>query len=196
MESGKLGKFTKKQKQALKAISAGVKRLSDSVNKLLEISRLELGETKIKLKRLEVANLIEKTVKEMGPVAKQKRLTITQKIAELPMVEADEDMLREVFVNLLDNAIKFTPEGGRVTIEAKREKDDILVAVTDTGVGIPKEAIPRLFERFYKVDYSLPGSGLGLNICKRVVEMHGGRIWVESELGKGSTFFFTLPLKR
>jgi len=196
MESGKLGKITRKQEEGLAAISAGVERLNSSIDKLLMISKLELGEMKLEMKNLRLADLIQNTVKKMEPLAKQKRIALTQKIAELPLVRADEEQLTEVLTNLVDNAIKFTPEGGEVTVEAKKEKDNILVMVEDTGIGIAKKNMPQLFTKFFQVDHSVPGTGLGLSICKKIVLGHGGRIWAKSTLGRGSTFFFTLPIKK
>jgi signal transduction histidine kinase len=148
------------------------------------------------MKNLQLADLIQNTIKNMEPLVNQKRITLTQKIAELPLVRADGEQLAEVITNLVDNAIKFTPEGGRVTIEAKKERNNILVAVTDTGIGIAKKHMPMLFKKFFKADYSVPGTGLGLSICKKIIRAHGGRIWAKSERGKGSTFFFTLPLRK
>jgi signal transduction histidine kinase len=196
MESGKLGKFTKKQKEGLAVISAETERLKDSIDKLLRISRLELGKIELKTKNLRLSTLIQNTVERMEPAAKQKRITLIQKIAKLPVIRADEEQLAEVLNNLVDNAIKFTHEGGRVTVEAKRERDKVLVTVTDTGIGIAEEHMPMLFKKFFKVDYSVPGAGLGLSICKKIIRAHGGRMWAKSELGKGSTFFFTLPVKK
>ena len=110
---------------------------------------------------------------------------------------ADEARVEQVLVNLIHNAIKFTPSGGRISISAKAKNNDILASVADTGVGIPADDLPRIFERFYKADKSRSGggTGLGLAIAKHIVEAHGGRIWAESVEGKGSTFNFTLPLE-
>ena len=100
-----------------------------------------------------------------------------------------------VLTNLIENAIKFTPKGGKVTVEAEHGGDQVIVRVRDTGVGIAKKDLPKLFTKFFQVDHTKLGAGLGLSICKRLVEAHGGKIRCESELGKGSTFSFTLPVK-
>ncbi len=115
---------------------------------------------------------------------------------DLPRVPADEARMEQVLVNLIHNAIKFTPSGGRITVSARAEGDKLVVSVSDTGVGIPEDDLPRVFERFYKADRSRAGggTGLGLAIAKHVVEAHGGRIWVESVEGRGATFRFTIPL--
>ncbi|MBC7262504.1 MAG: hypothetical protein H5T63_10905, partial [Chloroflexi bacterium] len=114
------------------------------------------------------------------------------------VVFGDKERLKQVVRNLVHNAIKFTPKGGHVTIFATVEPGRIVVSVQDDGIGIPAEALPHLFERFYQVDSSSTrragGTGLGLYICKQIVTAHGGEIWVRSEVGKGSTFSFTLPL--
>ncbi len=108
---------------------------------------------------------------------------------------ADIERVRQVVTNLVHNAIKFTPSGGSITVSAVTEGDEVVIAVRDTGVGIPAEDLPRIFERFYKADRARSGggTGLGLAIARHVVQAHGGRIWAESVEGKGSTFFFTLP---
>ncbi|OYT42133.1 MAG: hypothetical protein B6U86_00895 [Candidatus Altiarchaeales archaeon ex4484_43] len=122
-----------------------------------------------------------------------------RRLLRLPSIQGDKNRLMQVLTDLIDNAIKFTEKGG-IVIEARREKDNILVKVKDTGIGISKENINKLFTKFYQVDSSLSrrygGTGLGLAICKKIVEAHGGKIWVDSELGKGSTFQFTLPVKK
>jgi len=122
--------------------------------------------------------------------------------SRLPALRADRDRLNQVFDNLLANAIKFSPNGGVITIRVQRDAqaDAILVSVADTGIGIPHEQLNRVFERFYQVDGSATrrfgGAGVGLAIVKRIVEAHGGRIWVESEPNRGTTFYFTLPFNR
>ncbi len=196
MGNEKLGKITKKQKNALKTISQELKRLRGSIDKILDTSRLESGRVKPDMKNLQLAELIQNTVKSMKMLAKQKRITITQKIAELPLIRGDERQLTALMVNLIDNAIKFTPGDGMITVEAKKKKDNILVEVKDTGIGVAKKDMPKLFTKFFQVEHSVPGAGMGLRICKIIVEAHGGKIGVKSRLGKGSTFFFALPIKK
>jgi two-component system sensor histidine kinase VicK len=115
----------------------------------------------------------------------------------LPSILVDRDRINQVFDNLLGNAIKFSPRGGAITIEVQDAGEMILVSVADTGVGIPADKLEKVFDRFYQVDGSatrrFSGAGLGLAIARRIVEAHGGRIWVESEAGKGSVFKFTVP---
>jgi len=116
--------------------------------------------------------------------------------ADLPTVNADPSRMEQVMINLLHNAIKFTPPGGSITLSAQGAAGEVVFSIRDTGVGISAEDIPRIFERFYKADRSRSGggTGLGLAIAKHIVEAHGGRIWAESAEGKGSTFFFSLPI--
>ena len=115
---------------------------------------------------------------------------------DLPLVLADAARVQQVAVNLLHNAIKFTPQDGRIILKAQPQEGTILFSVQDSGIGLSAEDLPRIFERFYKVDRAraTSGTGLGLAIARHLVEAHGGKIWAESELGKGSTFFFTIPL--
>jgi two-component system sensor histidine kinase VicK len=113
-------------------------------------------------------------------------------------VRTDPDKLQQVLDNLLDNAVKYSPTGGRITVLAERRPGQAQVSISDQGIGIPKEQQGRLFEKFYRVDsplkHTVAGTGLGLNLCKHIIEAHGGRIWVESGPGGGSTFSFSLPL--
>ena len=109
----------------------------------------------------------------------------------------DSDRIAEVFINLINNAIKFTPEGGSITVRISGTKDQAEVSVTDTGIGLAEDQIPRLFSKFFQVSRTQPkgekGTGLGLAICREIIDLHGGKIWAKSEPGKGSTFTFTLP---
>jgi len=156
--------------------------------------------------KLEYANLcvdrvVEQATRQVAPLAAEKQITTRKDLAsDLAHLYADEEKLVRTLVNLLGNAIKFTPTGGTVTLSVHRSDPEkaLLFCVTDTGEGIPAEAFERIFEKFGQVDSRKAGrtmsTGLGLTFCKMVVEAHGGRIWVESELGKGSTFSFVIPL--
>jgi len=192
----RLGKLSEKQKEALEIITQSSQRLRDLVDSLLAVSRLESGMVKFKMRKLQLSDLVLEVVKKLEPLAALKKISISQNVAKLPPVKADREELAKVLTNLLDNAIKYTAPGGRVTIESERKRGFVIVKVTDTGVGIAPEDMPKLFTKFFQADKSRPGSGLGLYICKMIVEAHGGKIWAKSRLGKGSTFFFTLPLKR
>jgi two-component system phosphate regulon sensor histidine kinase PhoR len=147
---------------------------------------------------VELAEIIKQAVERLRAQSDRTGLSIVLDIPDkLPQPSIDRERIEQVLINLIHNAIKFTPPGGSVTIRARQEGQDVLVSVSDTGVGIPADDLPRIFERFYKSDKSRSGggTGLGLAIAKHIIEAHGGRIWAESVEGKGSTFHFTLPLE-
>jgi histidine kinase len=178
-------------------------RLSRLVDDLQELSRVEAKAYSLEIRSIAVFNLVQTTVKRLSPQAAAKRITLRSDLpANLPPVQADEDRITQVLVNLVANAVQYTPEGGTVTISAARQPDEIHISVTDTGIGIPPEHLTNLFTRFYRVDKSRSrnaggGSGIGLTIAKHLVEAHGGRIWAESKSdGQGSTFTFSLKIAR
>jgi two-component system phosphate regulon sensor histidine kinase PhoR len=179
-------------------IGVETEQLIQMVSELLELSRIESGQTLPRREPVSVAAVIESSVARLGVVAADKGIVVTTALApEMPPALADRDQVGQVMMNLLYNAIKFTPAGGTIEILASPHGEHVTVAVRDTGVGIPREDITRIFERFYKSDKSRNrsggGTGLGLPIARHIVESHGGSIWAESEEGKGSTFTFTLP---
>ncbi len=142
--------------------------------------------------------LIEEVVAQLNPLAQRQQVTIATDLAtNLPLVRADKDRIRQTIINLVHNAIKFNHPGGRVAVSARADDESVTVSVSDTGIGISREDLPHVFERFYKADKarSRGGSGLGLAIAKHTIQAHGGNIWAQSEEGKGSTFSFSLPLK-
>lgn len=170
------------------------------VESLLNLSRIESGHFSIRKKTVHLGNIIRAAVKSVSSLTAQKDMTILEEVpSEFEVIEGDEERLIQVMVNLLSNAIKFSPEGSSITVKLEN-KGDFIVHVVDRGVGIPAEELSRLFQRFYQVDRSaardLGGTGLGLYISKQIVEAHGGRIWVESRVGEGSKFSFSLPAQR
>jgi two-component system phosphate regulon sensor histidine kinase PhoR len=174
-----------------------VDALSLMVNELLELSRIESGRVPLQLKPTRPIDIIQPAYERLCIQAERARLTIEMDCPEtLPPVLADASRIQQVAVNLLHNAIKFTGEGGQVTIGAQIQGQEMVFFVRDTGVGISGEDLPRIFERFYKADRarSSSGTGLGLAIARHLIEAHQGRIWAESELNQGSTFYYTLPL--
>jgi len=178
-------------------------RLSRLVDDLQELSRVEAKAYSLDIRSVTVSSLVQTTVKRLTPQARDKRITLHSDLpADLPPLQADEDRITQVLVNLVANAIQYTPEGGNVSITAARQADEIYISVKDTGVGIPPEHLANLFTRFYRVDKSRSrqaggGSGIGLTIAKHLVEAHGGRIWAESKgNGHGSTFAFSLKIAR
>lgn len=176
-------------------------RLSRLVDDLQELSRVEAKAYSLDIHPMTVSNLVQTTVKRLAPQARDKHIILHPNLpADLPPVQADEDRITQVLVNLVANAIQYTPVGGNVSITAARQADEIQISVKDTGVGIPPEHLANLFTRFYRVDKSRSrnaggGSGIGLTIAKHLVEAHGGRIWAESKgEGQGSTFTFSLKV--
>jgi two-component system phosphate regulon sensor histidine kinase PhoR len=181
----------------LDKINLEVDRLAQMVQEMGDLSRIESGEAPLQKTPMNVAEVVDRAVGRLKAQADRAGLRLETQIASnLPRLLADEARMEQVLVNLIHNAIKFTPPGGRITVSAKAEGDKLLVSVSDTGVGISEDDLPRVFERFYKADRARTGggTGLGLAIAKHVVEAHGGRIWVESVEGRGATFSFTLPL--
>ena len=187
--------------QFLQVIQKHTDRLTKIVEDLLTLSKIESREFQLKWEYLPLSDLVHDVLDFVKESAEKKRISITG-AAVLPslIVRADRHHIEQVLVNLLDNAVKYTSEGGNITISAvESQNGEIQVSVQDNGIGIPREDLPRIFERFYRVDKGrskeLGGTGLGLSIVKHMVQAHGGRVWAESEFGKGSTFFFTLPGK-
>jgi NtrC-family two-component system sensor histidine kinase KinB len=176
----------------------GGQRMYRLIDSLLDLGRMEAGETELRKVDVSPANLVQEAVEQVYPLAMSRGQTLTAEVEpDLPRVWADEEFALRILANLIDNAVKFTPLGGRITVVAKHGNDEILFGVTDTGPGIPSESRQRVFDRFARLQSAedVAGSGIGLAFCKLAVEAHQGRIWVESEPGRGSTFYFTLPLE-
>jgi two-component system phosphate regulon sensor histidine kinase PhoR len=183
-------------------MEAEVDALSLMVSELLELSRIESGKVPLQFTPISPHDIISSALERLYLQAERAGLQISAKIEQdVPMVLADRSRIEQVVVNLLHNAIKFTPSGGSITIESKSSagtdetNKQVIFSISDTGVGIAEEDLPRIFERFYKADRARSGggTGLGLAISRHIVEAHGGKIWAESRLGKGSIFFFSLP---
>lgn len=194
---GKGGEVTDKQKRLLTIISEESNRLIGLVNSVLDLSKLESGMLTFNFKMVDLSLLIARVVDEVGPLAEAKRITIGRDVGELPALSMDPERMLQVLRNLISNALKFTPRGGVVKIAARCvEKVFVLVSVSDTGPGIPKEHAAAIFDKFRQVPGSgrLPGTGLGLAIVKHIIQLHGGTVWVESGPEKGSTFTFQLPV--
>jgi two-component system phosphate regulon sensor histidine kinase PhoR len=179
-----------------------IEKHTDQVNALLsdllQLSTIESGQYQWRRGSVSVSDLIGKAVHLLRPLAEKKGQAISVAVAEgIGPVTGDVNKLAEVLINLIDNAIKYTPKGGRITVEAGQKGSAVEIAVSDTGIGIPSKEIPRIFERFYRVDRArsreMGGTGLGLSIVKHIVEAHGGSVTVESLIGKGSRFVVTLP---
>ena len=186
-------------KDFLSRIEVEVDRLTQLVTELTELSRIESGHAELDIELVNLNNLVETVVSQLEPQAKRQGLNIEKELAaDLPTIPADLERVRQVIVNLVHNAIKFTDTGGRITVRTAVKGRSANVAISDTGIGIVAEDLPHVFERFYKVDKARTGqgTGMGLAIAKHIVEAHGGRIWVQSKIGRGSTFTFSLPVKK
>jgi two-component system, OmpR family, phosphate regulon sensor histidine kinase PhoR len=174
-----------------------IDNLTQMVQELLELSRIESGKVPLERRSISPIELLTPAVERMQLQAERAGLNLSLECPEdLPAVYADPGRVEQVLVNLLHNAIKFTPPGGKISVSAYREGGNVVIYVKDSGVGIAPDALPRIFERFYKADKARSGggTGLGLSIARHLVEAHGGKIWAESMVGQGSTFNFTIPL--
>jgi len=195
------GPINENQRKFLSIADRNINRLSDIIEDLLDISKMELRRMRIDLKSLELGAPLDMAIASLTSRAREKSISIHKEIpSDLPQAYGDSDKLEQIFISLLDNAIKFTPEGGQIYVSAKDYEPGrgfIEISVADTGVGIPAYELEKIFGRFYQVTESLTreiqGAGLGLSIVKGLVEAHGGKIWAESVVGKGSKFTFTLP---
>jgi len=185
-----------KREKFLQIMEEDTSRLSRLIDELLELSKIESKQERFNLTHLNLKQLIGSVVETLEPQIKEKKIIINNHFPDI-QVRADSDKLRQVMVNLLDNAIKFNKEEGTITFDIQEIEDDFQVSVTDTGPGIPEEAIPRIFERFFTVDKArsreMGGTGLGLSIVKHIIENHGGSVSCQSQVGVGTTFSFTLP---
>jgi len=180
-------------------IETEVDALTQMTAELLELSRIESGQVPLEFKAVPATALLLSAAERMRAQAERAGLVLRLDTAQdMCAVRADAPRLEQVLVNLIHNAVKFTAPGGEVVLSAQAEGDFVRFGVRDSGVGIPEEDLPRIFERFYRVDRSRTGggTGLGLSISRHIVEAHGGRIWAESVEGRGSTFYFTIPASR
>jgi PAS domain S-box-containing protein len=195
-----LGPLNIKQKELIISTIEDIMRLRKMVRELLELSRLEAGKEIIKKEMINISKVIEFTLKPLLLPFQEKGVGLEVNIEpHLPDFLSNEDQLSTVITNLLNNALRYTNAGGKVVVNVILDDDDIRVSITDTGRGIPKENIEAIFDKFIQFKEAIdstPGSvGLGLSISKEIVERYGGKIWVESEIGKGSKFTFTIPIK-
>lgn len=201
MLDGLTGDLTEKQNRYLVRIKSNADRLARLINDLLDLSRIEAG-ISLKPVKLSLLTLANEVAENLRPMALEKQITIEVDSTDKNIfVWADSDRTSEVLTNLLGNAIKFTPVSGKITLSLVNNGGDwVKVSVADTGPGIPSEEAVRIFDKFYQITQTerqkARGTGLGLSIAKALVEMHGGKIWLESQAGKGSIFCFTLPTEQ
>ena len=218
------GKVPDELRESIEDIHTNGRHLLRLINDVLDLSKIEAGQMQLNLSQYSVQSLIDSVISATRSLATEKRLELVSGVAEgLPPAVGDSKHITQILMNLVGNAIKFTPGGGHVTVTAKyvpssecqvpglesgtrnlepgtpKSPDFIEISVADTGIGIPTEELKSIFSEFRQVDSSITkeygGSGLGLSIAKRLVEMHGGSIWAESQVGKGSTFYFRIPLQ-
>jgi signal transduction histidine kinase len=197
--SGRLGDLTGEQRNMVSMMERNTQNLIELVNDLLDASKLESGTMRLDFSSIELRGLVGELRQQMQPLAAEKEIALEEAIpADLPPLNADRAKLRRVLVNLVSNALKFTPRGGRVEIGAAPEGRLVRVSVTDTGVGIAPDDLRDIFDKYAqarsRATHSEKGTGLGLYITRQLVDLHGGHIEVKSEVGKGSTFSFTIPI--
>ncbi len=199
VHSGAAGEINETQKSFLQIVKSNADRLALLVSDLLDLSRIETGRVVLRPEPVKLGSTIDDVVTSLRSLAHECQVSLdTQIPTGLPPVNADRDRLVQLLTNLISNACRYTPPGGSVVVSVTRADSMLQTDVTDTGIGIPENQMERIFERFERGDHELvrqrPGTGLGLPIAKSIVEMHGGRIWVQSEVNRGSTFSFTLPV--
>ena len=185
-------------KDFIQIIYSDSDRLAILINDLLELSQIESGNMNLSLNECSLEMLINRAIKLLQPMLLDKSITIKFDVpVDFPKLKVDETSIVQVFLNLIENAIKYNKPQGSITISAYKKDPAIVISISDTGIGIPEEDLPRIFERFYRVDKArsrqLGGTGLGLSIVKHIIQAHNGEMSVRSELGQGSTFTITLP---
>jgi signal transduction histidine kinase len=193
------GEINDKQEEYLNDILSSGRHLLSLINDILDLSKIEAGRMELELTDFHLPTALDNALTLVRERAGRRSITLQMSVDEgLGEVRADERKIRQVVLNLLSNAIKFTPEGGRVEVEALPKDGFVEVSVSDTGVGIAAEDQEAVFEEFRQVGTAakkVEGTGLGLTLCRKFVELHGGRIWVKSQVGVGSTFTFTIPVR-
>lgn len=193
------GDLNEKQKDSLKVILKNTNRLDKIIKDFLDISRIEAARLKFNFEKTSIKKEIEKAIEDVRDYLPEKNIKVKSDIPKIPQIELDTERFEQVLRNLLENAKKFSPENSEIIVKAKEKEKDVLVSVKDFGAGIKKEHIKKLFNSFYQEEGTIyrkyGGVGLGLAICKGIIESQKGKIWVESEKNKGSTFFFTIPKK-
>jgi len=197
---GKLGGLNEKQKKSLEMIVRNMDRLNELIDDILELSRIQSGRLKLEPKETDLKGLFKDVFEIMKPYADKKKINLKMNIEEgLPKTRIDRQKIREVVINLMHNAVKFTDPKGIIEVNAKKHDDKIMLSVKDNGIGIKPNDQKKIFEPFFQTETSLErtttGTGVGLSIVKGIVEAHQGKIWLRSALGKGTTFYVSLPIR-
>jgi signal transduction histidine kinase len=197
LASGKMGKLEERGQRMIEIAEQNSDRLVRLINDILDLEKIESGKEEMKREEVELARLVGEVLESMQPLAESAGVKLAAAAVAGVRVVADPDRILQVLTNLISNAVKFSMPGSTVSVRVEARRDDVLVSVRDEGRGIPSDKLEAVFERFQQVDSSdarqKGGTGLGLPIARSIVQLHGGRLWAESELGKGSTFSFTLP---
>lgn len=198
--TGKIGAIPDQVKERLDKINKHSDSLVKMINDLLDIARIESGKTEIHLSKHNLKPIVENVHDLLTPQLRENNIRWAAEIdAATPEIMIDKSLIERVFINLVGNAIKFTPPEGTITVRARLQDGMVSIEVSDTGIGIAEEHLPKLFNEFYRVEneinQSVKGTGLGLSLVKNIVEAHGGKIWATSQLNKGTTFHFDLPLQ-
>lgn len=187
-------------REFVRIINTDADRLTQLIDDLLQLARIESGKMTFEKKLQDVKPLIDHVTRDLAVQARQRNVTLVNDVSATAQAVMESSAMEQVFYNLIDNAIKYNRDGGRVTVSSRSEGDSVIISVTDTGVGIPEEDLPRIFERFYRVDKShsrkVGGTGLGLSIVKHILQLHGGEISVQSQLNHGTSFQVVLPRGR
>jgi len=201
LSAGKLGELPQPVKERLEKINKHTDSLSQLINNMLDISRIESGRVEMKIEDIDLRKLLETVFDLLAPQFKEKQINFSQEVAkDISTLPADINQLQRIFINLLSNSLKFTPPDGKIAVRAKKTDGAVQIDVEDTGVGIAEKNLDKIFGEFYREDneinQSVKGTGLGLSLVKYIVEAHKGKIWLTSKLNKGTTFSFTLPISK
>ena len=193
------GKLNAEQKKAVEIVINNADRLDKIIVDFLEISRIEAARLKFIFQKVSLTKSVKELLQLMGGFMPEKKLKIVDKVGKLPVIEVDSDRVNQVLRNLINNAIKFSPENKTITVSAWVKQNKIIFGVKDQGIGIKQDEQQQIFEPFFQAEQTMyrkkGGTGLGLAICRGIIESQGGKIWLKSEVGKGTTFYFTVPFK-
>jgi signal transduction histidine kinase len=198
--SGAVGELNENQARFMGTILANVRRMTDLVGDLNDSARIDSGRERLNIQPQHSRTLVEETIELLRPQLAEKNLKLIDNLPiDLPQIQVDQAKFRQIILNLLSNAAKYTPDGGQIAISCQVAKAKIQFAVQDSGIGIKEEDQKHIFQRYYRTEdvheRDIPGTGLGLYICKRLIEMQNGEIWFVSEFEKGTTFYFTMPIE-
>jgi len=192
-KKGKLGRLTKTQKEKLSIMEENVDKLTNLINDMLQIPSIDVKELELRKEKFPAKEVIEEVIEDCSTLISEKGQSVSVDVPPALIVQGDKNLLGKAIKNIIGNAIKYTPAGGKIKISAKMDGDKVHLRIKDNGAGIPDDEIDRIFDPFYTGDEKNGGMGLGLPIVKNIVEGHGGKVWAESKVGKGSTFHLLLP---